>query len=249
MKGYSLSYRRHTGSAVSAGASLVLDPVAALLSQLRMILRSSKGVCAGRVHVLTGQLLQRPALRLRDQQTREDTAKHEQRKDLHDMLEPRRVGRARTSTPVDQRSKHALRDNGPDLTSRSADAVRGRPIPRGEALARNDERGGVGSEVKEELRDHIQPQKTIVRVLQRVIGESNDNEESSQHDETHQLDRLATNPVHRRNSHPVARDGSSTDEDQVAHSVVVEVLVDGRTTGVADRSQNNGVVQTKTVER
>lgn len=48
-------------------------------------------------------------------------------------------------------SKHRLRDDGANLSRASADTVGGGTVSGGEAFARNDEGGRVGTKVEEEL--------------------------------------------------------------------------------------------------
>lgn len=148
-----------------------------------------------------------------------------------------------------QRSKHTLRDDGADLAGRGGDTVRGGPVAGGEALAGHHEGGRVGAEVEEELRDDVQTQQTVVGVLQGLVGETNDDKNNGQDDEADQLDGLAADGVDGGDRHPVAGDGTRTDQDQVTDGVLVEDLVDVLAAAPADSTQDDGVVETKTVER
>src|SRR5690242_2192040 len=81
-----------------------------------------------------------------------------------------------------------------------------------------------------------------------MVGETPDDEQNGKHDEADKLKDLAADSVNCRNCQPVTRNGTSTDEDAVTSSQVVELVVDGRTTTIANSLENSGRVQTETVE-
>lgn len=116
-----------------------------------------------------------------------------------------------------------LTDNRANFARGSGDTVRGRSVPRREALAGNNEGGRVGTKVEEELRQDVHSQQAVLAQL--VVGEAHDDEEDGEDGETHQLDRLAADGVDRGHGHPVARDRTGQDNDEVADGGVVEVLV------------------------
>lgn len=125
---------------------------------------------------LSGKALQSASLGFGNKQSCKDAAKHEECEDLHDMVEPRAVGSSLWSTFVDEGPKHALCDDCTDLASRGTDAVGGGTVPGREAFPRHNKGGRVGTEVEEELCEHVEGEQTIVRVLQRVIGKTDDDE-------------------------------------------------------------------------
>lgn len=116
-------------------------------------------------------------------------------------------------------------DNRTNLARSGRNTVRGRSVSRGEALAGDDEGSRVGAKVEEELRQDVHGQQAVLTQL--VVAEAHDDEEDGEDGETHQLNRLAADGVHRRHGHPVAWDRTSQDDDEVADGGVVEVLVGG----------------------
>ena len=126
--------------------------------------------------------------------------------------------------------------------------MRGGAIAGGEALAGHDEGGGVGAEVEEELAEHVQRQESVLFLAELLVGESDDAEEDGQHDETHELNRLAADSVDCCDCDPVSGDGTGADDDQVTNSSVAEDMVDVGAAGVSDSGKNDGVVQAETVE-
>lgn len=90
---------------------------------------------------LTSQFLERLALRLWDEQRSEAAEEHEQGKDLHHMIEPRRGSGSRgilLGSPGPQGAEDDLCDNGADLARGCRETVRRRPVSRGEAFTRDD---------------------------------------------------------------------------------------------------------------
>lgn len=86
-------------------------------------------------------------------------------------------------------------------------------------------------------------------MLEGLIGETDDDEEDGQHNEAQQLDRLTAECINRSDGNPVSRDGTSTDQNQVARGGTVEVFVDVFTPTPSDSGKDNAVVQSKAVER
>src|SRR5258708_1972083 len=80
---------------ITASSNILLIPVLHFLIRvhrhhtLPAVPRRVRIIISSTRH-LTRELLKRLPLRLRDQQRREDTAEHEQREDLHDVIEPGR---------------------------------------------------------------------------------------------------------------------------------------------------------------
>jgi len=195
---------------------------------------------------LTSEFLEGLSLGLRNEQSGEDTAEHEEGKDLHDVVEPwGRVGRGWV-TLGSERAEHALGDDGTNLAGGGRNTVRGRSVAGGETLARNDEGGRVGSEVEEKLAKDIESEEATFTEM--VIVETNDDEENGKDTETHELDRLAADRVHGGDGHPVTRNGTSADDDQVSDSGVSEDFVHIVALSISDSAENDGVVETETIE-
>jgi len=210
------------------------------------------GVLRGTLN-LTGKLFKSLALGLRDEESGEETEQHEKSEDLHDVRNEGKavlgvgtLGASGWSTSVLERTEHNLGNDGTDLSGGGRETVGGRSVTSGETLSGNDESSGVGAEVEEELGQNVESKETVRAEL--VPGESNNTEDDCEHEETHKLDRLASDGIAKGNGEPVSRDGTSADDDQVTDGVVVQDLVDAASTGVVDGSQNDGGVKRQSVE-
>lgn len=194
---------------------------------------------------LASKLLEGLALGLGDEERGEDTAKHEESEDLEDVVEPRRgVGLGGTANT--ERTNDDLSNDGTDLTGGGRETVRGGAVAGREALSGNDEGGGVGAEVEEELAENVESK--LASRANGVVTETEDAEEDGKEGEAHKLNRLAANGVNESNSDPVTRNGTSTDDDQVTDSVVVVSLVHVLATRVTDSTENDTVVERDTIE-
>jgi hypothetical protein len=200
--------------------------------------------CAGN---FTSQLLKSLPLRLGDQQRSEDAQEHEQRENLHHVVQPRAGVLLRDNALRPQRTKDGLGHNRTDFAGGGAETVRCRAVARREALAGDDESRSVGAEVEEELAEDVKSQESVLAKL--VVREADDAEEDGEDGEAHELDGLAADGVDGCDGDPVAGDGTSADDDQIAYGGVAEDVVDVGAAGVADGRQDDGVVQAETVER
>jgi hypothetical protein len=83
-----------------------------------------------------------------------------------------------------------------------------------------------------------------------VETETDDTEDDSGHGKTANLDWFPANGVDGRYSGPVSWNGTGADDDEVTDGGVFELLVDWifGGTGETDGLQDNGVVETKTIE-
>lgn len=202
-------------------------------------------IVLGGARDFAGKLLEGLALGLGDEERSEDTEEHEESEDLEDVVQPGRSvsgsGAANTEGTNDD-----LSNDGTDLARGGRDTVRGGTVAGREALARNDEGGGVGTEVEEELAQNVETE--FAARANDVVSEAEDAEEDGEESKAHDLDRLATDSVNKSDSDPVTRDGTSTDDDQVTDSVVVVDLVHVLTTGVTDSGKDDRVVERDTVE-
>lgn len=184
-------------------------------------------------------------LRLWNEQSCEDTRKHEGREDLHNVVEPG-IGVLGGGTTGAERGNGTLGDDGTNLTRASGNSVRCRSVASWKALARNNESGGVGSPVEKQLNENVDGQHGMAAEM--VVSETPDQEQNSEHDETNELENLATDRVDGRNSQPVSGNGTGADEDAVSSGQVVELVVDSSATSVANGLEDSAGVQSETVE-
>lgn len=118
--------------------------VAPMIGDSAMVARSDGIIVGGPGH-LARQLLERLPLRLGDEQRGEDTAQHEEREDLHDVVQPGRVGRAGWRTLLTERAEDTLGHDGADLAAGGRETVGCGSITGWEAFTGDDEGGCVGS--------------------------------------------------------------------------------------------------------
>lgn len=79
-------------------------------------------------------------------------------------------------------------------------------------------------------------------------GETDDDEEDGEDDEAAELDGFTADSVDCGDGDPVAGDGACTDDNEITNGSVAEDVVDVGATGVADCSEDGGVVETETIE-
>ena len=115
-----------------------------------------------RTRNLTGQFLEGLAPGLGDEIGEEDAEEHEEGVDLHDMVEPRGGIVGRCAMDADRADEH-LGDDGTDLARGGGETVRGGAVAGREAFAGDDEGGGVGAEVEEELAGRWLVSETKIR--------------------------------------------------------------------------------------
>jgi hypothetical protein len=125
---------------------------------------------------ILGQVLERAALGLGNEQRSEDTREHERGEDLHDVVEPRGgVGGGGVAANTERRDG-TLRDDGTNLAGTGGETVGGGAVARGKALAGNNESSGVGA-----------PWKSLVSVcvddvmMRLTVEEQLDEDVDSQH--------------------------------------------------------------------
>ena len=171
---------------------------------------------------------------------------YEESEDLHDVVEPWRWVCCGWVTLHSERTKHSLGDDSTDLARSGRKTVRGRSISCWEAFSWDDEGGGVGSEVEEELAQDVEGEKCVM--VQLVIGEADDAEKDRKDDEAHKLDWLATDGVDRCDCNPITWNGTCTNDDQVTNGGISEDVVDARTASVSNGLENDGVIEAETVE-
>ena len=138
---------------------------------------------------LITQILQRPPLRLGQKQRARHTRSHEQRKDLQNMLHEH-------IRPADilQSGEPNLRDDSTQLARGGADAVSGGSVTGGEDFARDDEGGGVGAEVLEEVGEAVERDEgALVAVVHHlVVPEAHAGEDNGEDSEAHELNGFAS---------------------------------------------------------
>lgn len=195
--------------------------------------------------VLVGELLEGLALGLGDEESNNETDEHEESKDL-EQLGDEGVG----TTAVLELGESDLGNDGTELSGTGSDTVTGGAVAGGEDLTGDDEGGRVGAEVLEELGGGKEEDKEGDRVvLDGMVGESEDAEEDAGHDETDDLDADTAEALDGEDGDPVTGDGTEEDDDDLADGGVPAggpvVTLD---TGKVDGRQDEGVVQTNTIE-
>lgn len=132
----------------------------------------------------------------------------------------------------------------------------GRTITSWEGLARDNESGGVGAEVLEEVGQAVEEDEGLGGgggSGELVVTETHDDEDNGKHDEAHKLNGLATPAVDEDEGNPVSGDETGDGEDQVSDTDVPEVVEDLEGPSAAgssetDGGQDDGRVKTETVE-
>lgn len=197
--------------------------------------------------VLSSQVLEGLSLGLWNEKAGEDTEEHESGVDLHDVVEPRAgvlVTGLESTSP--ERCNGGLGDDRTNLSGSGRDTVGGRTVTGWETFTGNNECGSVGSEVKEKLNDNVDSEHAVAGHVLEI--ETPDNEKDSEDTETTDLNGFSANGIDGSNGDPITRDRTGTNEDTVTGSEIVQLVVNGWSTGVSDSGQNGRVVQTKTVE-
>lgn len=203
-------------------------------------------VVVGGAGHFTSQFLQRLALCLGDKQGGEDAAKHEESENLHNMVQPWRCVIGSYMALCSQRSKDSLRNNSSHLTRCGGDTVRGRAVSSGEAFSWNNESGGVRAEVEEELGQDVKRQQTIFTEM--AVSEADDDENDRQKSKSHELNWFPTNGIDCGDGDPVTWDSTCANNDQIADSGIAENVIHGSTLRITNGTENDRVVETKTVE-
>lgn len=196
---------------------------------------------------LLGQLFEGLSLGLGNEEGDEESTEHEEGENLHDVVKPTSGGLTVSSTVVvNQSTNNDLGDNSSDLTSSGRDTVGRRSVSGGEHLSGNNEGGGVGAKVFKELTQNVACKQTSIVDL--VVSETDNTEESNQNEETSNLNGLSANGIDGDHRNPVSGNGSGTDKNQVTDGVLHQSRVQVVSLIEMDSLKNLGVVQTKTVE-
>ena len=77
----------------------------------------------------------------------------------------------------------------------------GRTVPCREAFTRDDEGGGVGAEVEEELGEDVKSEEGTAG--EKVVGEADGDKDAGEEDEAHELDGFAAQGVDGCDGNPV----------------------------------------------
>lgn len=212
---------------------------------LQSVLVAGVGLGVVNEGILVRQLLKGLALGLGDQEGDQKTNEHEEGKDL-EQLGDESVG----ATAVLELGESDLGNNGTELAGTGSDTVTGRTVTGREDLTGDNEGGRVGAKVLEELGGSEQENEEDDRVvLDLVVGETQDTEKDAGHDETNDLDLDTAETLNGEDGDPVTGDGTQENNDDLTNSGVPDglesITLDGRE---VDRGQNEGVVETNTVE-
>lgn len=87
-----------------------------------------------------------------------------------------------------------------------------------------------------------------MRLAEGIVSATDDEENDRQNNETGHLNRLAAESVDSSDGGPVAWDSTGADQNQVSDCVAVKGFIDILASSPADRAEDDGVVETKTVE-
>ena len=112
--------------------------------------------------------------------------------------------------------------------------MRGGTVAGRERLTRDDEGCRVGAEVLEEVREAVEERERLGARRRRgelVVPEAHDDEEDGEHDEAHELDRLAAPSVDEQEGNVVPWDETRDRKDEVSNADVVQILVNFPSTG------------------
>lgn len=178
--------------------------------------------------LLSVELLKSAALGLGDEESGEDTRKHEQSEDLQDMVDPSVL-----AANILKTGEPDLRDDGTELARGGGDTVARAAVAGGEDFAGDDESGGVGTEVLEEVGEAVQEDEGALGVGEDgVVPEAHDDEDDGEHDEAHELDRLAAPGVDEEEGDPVTGDETSDGDAERREEGLDEVAI--RENGMRD---------------
>lgn len=104
-----------------------------------------------------------------------------------------------------------------------------------------------GTDVEKKVGENVASKETGFADL--VVAKAHDAEDDGENRETTELDRFTTDGIASGDRDPVTRNGTSTDQDQVAGSDVEQSFVGVGAFAIANGLKNSGVVETDTVER
>ena len=133
------------------------------------------------------------------------------------------------ATDVSELSETDLGDDSSKFTGSSGDTMCSGTITSGEGLTRNDEGGGVGAEVLEEVGEAVEEDEGLGSTGgggKLVVRETHADESASKNDEAHHLDRLAPPRVDEKEGDPVSGDETSDGKNQVTDANVPQVVID-----------------------
>lgn len=77
---------------------------------------------------------------------------------------------------------------------------------------------------------------------------TDDTEKGGQNGESHKLNWLSSNGVDGKDSDPITRNGTSTNQDQISNGVVVQLVINVGLGCVANLRKNDGVIKTETIK-
>ena len=98
------------------------------------------------------------------------------------------------------------------------------------------------------MSENIESKERTVVLEERIVGEPDANENDGEHDETHHLDGFTTPSIDESNGDPISWNRTSTDDDKISNCGIVKCFIHGISFGVADGTQDDGIIETKTIE-
>lgn len=160
------------------------------------------------------------------------------------------------ATDVSERSETDLGNDSTKLSRGGRDTVCGGTVTSGEDLTRDDEGGGVGAEVLEEVGHAVEEDEGLGSSRtgdKLVVSETHADESGGEDGEAHELDWLAAPAVDEEEGNPVSGNKTGNRQDQVTNANIPQVVEDFMGSGAGwgsetNSGQDDGGVETKTVE-
>ena len=131
------------------------------------------------------------------------------------------------ATDVAKLGETDLGDDGSKFTGSGGYAVRGGTVTGGEDLTGDDEGGGVGAKVLEEVGETVEEDESFCSTGgggELVVAETHANESAGENDEAHHLNRFAPPRVDENEGNPVSGDETGDGKNQVTDADVPQVV-------------------------
>lgn len=136
--------------------------------------------------VFLGQVLQGQTFGLGQKEGGEDTSQHEECEYLQDVLQE-----STGAANVDELGETDLGNDSTQFTRSGRDTMGSRPVSSWEDFTRDNESGGVWTEVLEKVGQTVEEDESFLSRwcrLHSVVTETHTDEDDGEHDETHELD-------------------------------------------------------------
>jgi len=195
------------------------------------------------VTVLTIELLQGTTLSLGDQKSGKDSEKHNHTQTANQPADS-------LGSRVSDGNESVASNNSAKFSSTGADTMRSRTISGGEDFSRDDESGGVGAKVEEELANGVERNEQPDCGVQNLVIENGENGENDcKNDKTHQLHAFPADSFNKDDGEPVPRHSSHNVDNGISGGKGVKFVVGMSLAGApANLRQNKGLVQVEPVK-